>query len=85
MKHFTFKVNGTLPIEKSFVTGGGVSTKEIHPKTMASKKIKGLFFCGEILNVHGYTGGYNITCALVTGKIAGMNAFRTTDKNPSEA
>lgn len=83
LKHFTFKVNGTLPIEKSFVTGGGVSTKEIHPKTMASKKINGLFFCGEILNIHGYTGGYNITCALVTGKIAGMNAsFVTTDKKP---
>lgn len=76
MKNFKFKVNGTLPMEKSFVTGGGVSTKEIHPKTMASKKINGLFFCGEILNIHGYTGGYNITCALVTGKIAGMNSFR---------
>lgn len=71
---FTMDVHGTLPLEKAFVTGGGVSVKEIEPKTMASKKKSGLFFCGEILDIHGYTGGYNITSALVTGRIAGMNA-----------
>jgi len=74
LKAFTMKVNGTQPIEKAFVTGGGVSIKEIEPKTMASKKKLGLYFCGEILDIHGYTGGYNITSALVTGKIAGMSA-----------
>lgn len=74
LKGFTMTVNGTLPIEKAFVTGGGVSTKEIQPKTMASKKKNGLYFCGEILDIHGYTGGYNITSALVTGRISGMNA-----------
>jgi predicted Rossmann fold flavoprotein len=73
-KGFTFQVNGTLPIEKAFVTGGGVSVKEIDPKTMESKLMEGLFFCGEILDIHGYTGGYNITSALVTGRLAGMNA-----------
>jgi predicted Rossmann fold flavoprotein len=73
-KGFTFTVNGTLSIEKAFVTGGGVSIKEIHPKTMASKKMDGLFFCGEVLDIHGYTGGYNITSALVTGRLAGANA-----------
>ncbi|GIN57656.1 hypothetical protein J8TS2_19750 [Lederbergia ruris] len=73
-KHFTFKVNGTLPLEKAFVTGGGVSVKEIEPKTMASKWMPGLHFCGEILDIYGYTGGYNITAALVTGRLAGMNA-----------
>lgn len=71
---FTMLVHGTLPLEKAFVTGGGVSVKEIEPKTMASKMKNGLFFCGEILDIHGYTGGYNITSALVTGRIAGMNA-----------
>lgn len=71
---FTMDVHGTLPLEKAFVTGGGISVKEIEPKTMASKKKSGLFFCGEILDIHGYTGGYNITSALVTGRIAGMNA-----------
>jgi predicted Rossmann fold flavoprotein len=73
-KNFTFKVNGTLPLEKAFVTGGGVSVKEIEPQTMASKRMKGLYFCGEILDIHGYTGGYNITAALVTGRLAGTNA-----------
>jgi predicted Rossmann fold flavoprotein len=71
---FEMTVYGTQPIEKAFVTGGGVSVKEIEPKTMASKKKDGLYFCGEILDIHGYTGGYNITSALVTGHIAGDNA-----------
>jgi predicted Rossmann fold flavoprotein len=75
-KAFTFQVNGTLPIDKAFVTGGGVSVKEIDPKTMESKLMEGLFFCGEILDIHGYTGGYNITSALVTGRLAGLNAAR---------
>ncbi len=41
---------------------------------MASKRMEGLYFCGEILDIHGYTGGYNITSALVTGRLAGLNA-----------
>ncbi len=73
-KHFPIQVNGTLPLEKAFVTGGGVTVKEIEPQTMASKLMDGLYFCGEILDVHGYTGGYNITSALVTGRLAGTNA-----------
>lgn len=74
MKNFTFAVEGSLPLEKAFVTGGGVSIKEIVPNTMQSKLMEGLFFCGEILDIHGYTGGYNITSALVTGRLAGSNA-----------
>jgi len=81
LKAFTMHVNGTQPIEKAFVTGGGVSIKEIVPKTMASRKKDGLFFCGEILDIHGYTGGYNITSALVTGRIAGMNAGLHAEDN----
>ncbi|MGG2063942.1 NAD(P)/FAD-dependent oxidoreductase [Bacillus sp. S14(2024)] len=73
-KGFTFTVNGTQPLEKAFVTGGGVSVKEINPKEMSSKLMNGLYFCGEVLDIHGYTGGYNITSALVTGRIAGMTA-----------
>lgn len=74
IKQFSFKVDGSLPMEKAFVTGGGVSIKEIVPNTMQSKLMDRLFFCGEILDIHGYTGGYNITSALVTGRLAGMNA-----------
>ena len=74
LKNFTFDVHGSLSIEKAFVTGGGVSTKEIVPSTMGSKLMERLFFCGEILDIHGYTGGYNITSALLTGRLAGTNA-----------
>ncbi|WP_088103884.1 NAD(P)/FAD-dependent oxidoreductase [Halalkalibacter urbisdiaboli] len=73
-KEFSFQVNGTLSIEKAFVTGGGVSVKEIEPKTMHSRKKQGLYFCGEVLDIHGYTGGYNITCAFSTGYTAGKAA-----------
>ncbi|MCD8878928.1 NAD(P)/FAD-dependent oxidoreductase [Staphylococcus kloosii] len=73
-KGFKFTVNGTLPLDKAFVTGGGVSLKELHPKTMMSKISEGLFLCGEVLDIHGYTGGYNITSALVTGHVAGTSA-----------
>lgn len=74
LKEFEVKIDGSLPLEKAFVTGGGISIKEINPTTMASKMIERLFFCGEILDIHGYTGGYNITAALITGRLAGQNA-----------
>lgn len=74
MKQFSFTVNGTLSIEKAFVTGGGVSVKEIQPKRMESKFMSGLFFCGEVLDIHGYTGGFNITVAFSTGYTAGKAA-----------
>jgi len=74
LKAFPIEVNGTLSIEEAFVTGGGINLKEIDPKTMMSKRKHGLFFCGEILDIHGYTGGYNITAAFTTGYTAGMSA-----------
>ncbi|EGP4757157.1 NAD(P)/FAD-dependent oxidoreductase [Enterococcus faecium] len=73
-KEFKLSINKTFPIEKSFVTGGGVSLKEIHPKTLESKIIDGLYFAGELLDVNGYTGGFNITAAFATGHVAGRNA-----------
>lgn len=74
LKGFTFKVDGTQSIEKAFVTGGGVNLKEITPQTMESRLVDGLYFAGEVLDIHGYTGGYNITSALVTGYVAGHSA-----------
>ncbi|CAG7635109.1 hypothetical protein PAESOLCIP111_03626 [Paenibacillus solanacearum] len=74
IKSFPVPVNGTLSIEEAFVTGGGVHLKEIDPKTMESKRMPGLYFCGEILDIHGYTGGYNITAAFSTGYAAGKSA-----------
>ncbi|WP_159888288.1 BaiN/RdsA family NAD(P)/FAD-dependent oxidoreductase [Paenibacillus puerhi] len=74
LKAFPIQISGTLSIEEAFVTGGGVHLKEIDPKTMMSKRKNGLFFCGEILDIHGYTGGYNITAAFTTGYTAGLHA-----------
>lgn len=74
IKHFPIRVYGSLSIEDAFVTGGGIHLKEIDPKTMESKRMSGLYFCGEILDIHGYTGGYNITAAFSTGYTAGLNA-----------
>ncbi len=62
------------PIEEAIVTCGGVSVKEIDPKTMMSKKIDGLFLAGELLDLDAYTGGYNLQIAWSTGKIAGESA-----------
>lgn len=74
LKKFTFRACGTRSLKEAFVTGGGVSLKEIQPKTMESKRMPGLFFCGEVLDIHGYTGGYNITAAFATGYTAGKHA-----------
>ncbi len=74
LKDFQFTVTKTVPLEKSVVTGGGISLKEVTPKTMESKLVNGLFFAGELLDINGYTGGYNVTAAFVTGHVAGSHA-----------
>ncbi|MBM7567725.1 NAD(P)/FAD-dependent oxidoreductase [Paenibacillus sacheonensis] len=74
IKAFPMRAYGTLKLEDAFVTGGGVNLKEIDPKTMQSKLMRGLYFCGEVLDIHGYTGGYNITAAFSTGYSAGSHA-----------
>lgn len=76
LKAFPVTATGTLPLDEAFVTGGGVSVKEIAPRTMASKKKRGLYFAGEVMDVHGHTGGYNITAAFATGYTAGTAAAR---------
>lgn len=74
IKAFPVRIHGSLSIEEAFVTGGGVNLKEINPSTLESKLMSGLYFCGEILDIHGYTGGYNITAAFTTGYNAGRDA-----------
>jgi predicted Rossmann fold flavoprotein len=76
IKQFPVTVTGTLPLEQATVTGGGVSIKEIDPKSMQSKIKRGLFFAGEVLDVHAHTGGYNITVAFTTGHAAGSAAAK---------
>ena len=68
-----FNVLETRPIKEAIVTRGGVDIKEINPKTMESKIIKGLFFAGELINVDAKTGGYNMQAAFSTGFLCGEN------------
>ena len=74
LKNLEFKVKALRPIEEAIVTSGGVSVKEINPKTMESKIIRGLYFAGEIIDVDAFTGGFNIQIAFSTGFVAGKNA-----------
>ena len=74
LKNFTMTITGTRPIAEAIVTAGGVDVKEVNPKTMASKLVKGIYFAGEILDVDGYTGGYNLQAAFSTGYVAGKYA-----------
>ena len=73
LKHFEININGIRPIEEAIITSGGISTKEINPKTMESKIIKGLYFAGEIIDVDALTGGFNLQIAWSTGFTAGMS------------
>lgn len=75
-KNFTLTVTGTRPIAEAIVTAGGINVKEVDPRTMESKRVKGLYFAGEVLDVDGYTGGYNLQAAFSTGYAAGQNAAR---------
>ena len=71
LKAFPLTVKGFRPIEEAIVTSGGVSVREIDPKTMASKLVKGLYFAGEVIDIDAYTGGFNLQCAFATGVLAG--------------
>ncbi len=73
IKGIEFNVVDFCPIEQAIVTSGGVSVKEIDPSTMQSKKINGLYFAGEVIDVDAYTGGFNLQIAFSTGWLAGMN------------
>ncbi len=72
LKNFKLTFREFRPIEDAIITAGGINIKEINPKTMESKKVKGLFFAGEIIDVDAYTGGFNLQIAYSTGYTAGM-------------
>lgn len=76
LKAFAVPISGTRPIAEAIVTAGGVSVKEINPKTMESKLIKGLYFAGEVMDVDGYTGGFNLQAAFSSGHAAGLAAAK---------
>lgn len=74
LKNLEFTITGTRPISEAIITSGGISLKEINPKTMESKLIKGLYFAGEIMDLDAFTGGFNLQIAFSTGHAAGSDA-----------
>lgn len=71
LKNFEFDISGLRPIDEAIITVGGVDTSEINPSTMESKIVSGLYFCGEVIDVDAYTGGFNLQIAFSTGFLAG--------------
>ncbi len=74
LQHVSLTIRGVRPLSEAVVTAGGISTKEINAKTMNSKLIRNLYFAGEIIDINGYTGGYNLQAAFSTGYVAGLYA-----------
>ncbi len=79
LKALPLTITKSRPIEEAIVTKGGVSTKEINPRTMESKLIEGLYFCGEVIDVDANTGGYNMQAAFSTGFLAGESAAKSLE------
>ena len=73
LKNLELTINGFRGIEEAIVTKGGISIKEINPKTMESKLIQGLYFAGEIIDLDASTGGFNLQIAWSTGYVAAQN------------
>ena len=71
---FRVTVKGSLPLDAAIVTRGGICLDEIDPRTMQSRILKGLYFCGEVIDIDGSTGGYNLQAAFSTGYLAGISA-----------
>ena len=76
LKDFSVSLTGPRPVEEAIITSGGVKVGEVAPKTMESKKITGLYFAGELLDVDAYTGGFNLQIAWATGYAAGSSAAK---------
>ena len=80
LKCFPVEISGKRPIAEAIVTTGGVSVREVSPKTMESKKCSGLYFAGEVLDVDAYTGGFNLQIAWSTGRLAGLSAAQEEEQ-----
>lgn len=74
LKNYRFNITGHRPLKEGIVTAGGISVKEVYPKTMESKILSNVYFTGELLDIHGDTGGYNLQAAFSTGWIAGCSS-----------
>lgn len=76
LKEWEFRIVGYVGYERAVVTAGGVSADDVVPKTLESKRVPGMYFCGELLDVDCDTGGYNLQCAFSTGYLAGQSAAK---------
>ena len=74
LQDWRFEITGTLPLSQAQVTAGGVDTREIDSRTMESKLVPGLYFAGEIVDIDGDSGGFNLQWAWASGWIAGVSA-----------
>jgi len=81
LKNLQFNIKSSLPLSSAMVTSGGVNLSEIDPRTMASRLIKGLYFCGEVMDITADTGGYNLQAAFSTGFVAGESAAEFLKRN----
>lgn len=79
LKNFTVAISGPRPVEEAIITAGGVKTGEVDPRTMESKRLPGLYFAGELLDVDAHTGGFNLQIAWATGRAAGQAAAERED------
>lgn len=76
LKCLEIEIGAKRPVQEAIITSGGVSVKEVNPSDMQSKKVKGLYFAGEVLDVDAYTGGFNLQIAFSTGRLAGISAAK---------
>ena len=85
LKHFPVEISAPCPVEDAIVTSGGVKVREIDPKSMESKIVKGLYFAGELMDTDAYTGGFNLQIAWSTGHLAGRSAAESGTKTDEGA
>ena len=73
IKAFPVTLTGLRDFNEAIITKGGIKVSEVNPSTMESKKVKNLYFCGEVLDLDALTGGYNLQIAWSTGRLAGIS------------
>ncbi len=81
LKNFTITITGYRPFEEAIITAGGIATNEVAPETLQSKKVAGLYFAGEVLDIQADTGGYNLQAAFSTGCLAAISANKNIHKH----
>lgn len=80
LKEFPLTIKAARPLSEAMVTWGGVCLKEVDPRTMESRKVPGVYFCGEVLDLAASSGGYNLQAAFSTGYVAGESAAMSLSK-----